>query len=224
MSKTNQPKYRSLGGGVQVRTVPRGDVARRVDRAVDQVNRKTNHSRAPKRPGIEEDSNVAFYWAYGSNLNVKQMRKRCPGAQPAGAFVVKGARLVFRGVADVVVEEGSFCAGGLWKITPRCERELDAYEGVGSGLYLKKYFKVRRSKHVYKCLFYQMRGERGVVPPGQHYLDSIVQGYRDFDLDLDLLDVAVQEAWGNKKMTPRLRERQVRRGETNMVRDLYSST
>lgn len=113
--------------------------------------------------------------------------------------------------------------GGLWKITPDCERALDQYEGVSAGLYLKKYFKVRRSKHVYKCLFYQMRSERGVVPPGQSYLDSIVQGYRDFDLDLDYLDVAIQESWGNKKMTDRLRDRQIRRGETNMVRDMWSS-
>lgn len=226
-SKTG--KFRKLGGGAMVRVVPRSQLWRGEATPVESNKIAQPKTKAPrpkdrviKRPGVEEDSDVVFYWAYGSNLSVDQMRRRCPRAEHAGSFTVTGARLVFRGVADVVVEEGSLCPGGLWKITPACERALDQFEGVSSGLYLKKYFKVRRNKHVYKCLFYQMASERGVAPPSESYVDIIVRGYRDFGLDLDYLDIAIQESWSNKRITTAIRDRRARRGETNLVKDLYS--
>lgn len=219
-SKTG--KFKRTAGGALVRSVPRDLWRGETTPCQTKAPSPKSRLREPKRPGIERTDDVAFYWAYGSNLNLRQMARRCPRAKSAGTFYVTGAKLVFRGVADVVMEEGALCPGGLWKITAECERALDQYEGVGSGLYVKKYFKVRRNKHVYKCLFYQMRNERGVVPPGQLYLDSIVQGYRDFGLDVDYLDVAVQEAWGNKEMTPAIKARQIRRGETNMVKDMWT--
>ena len=36
------------------------------------------------------------YIAYGSNLNLPQMRERCPGAQVIGTSVIDGYGLLFR--------------------------------------------------------------------------------------------------------------------------------
>ena len=42
-----------------------------------------------------------YYFAYGSNLNMLQMAKRCPLAKPVGAYKLKIWLLVFGGVADI---------------------------------------------------------------------------------------------------------------------------
>ena len=38
-----------------------------------------------------------YYIAYGSNLNIPQMRMRCPGARIIGTSVIEGYRLLFKG-------------------------------------------------------------------------------------------------------------------------------
>ena len=38
-----------------------------------------------------------YYIAYGSNLNVKQMIFRCPGARVIGTAKLEGYRLMFKG-------------------------------------------------------------------------------------------------------------------------------
>jgi hypothetical protein len=159
-------------------------------------------------------------WCYGSNLNIAQMKRRCPKAKFKGPLVVNDAALVFRGVADVVVREGSFVPGGLWSISKDCERALDRYEGVASGLYVKRYFHLRRNKQVVDVLFYQMSQTRGVMPPGQDYLNTIAKGYKDFDLDLNVLEMYLQESWGDKDVTEELRRRYDAKGRPTLARDL----
>ena len=46
-------------------------------------------------------SNTQLYFAYGSNLNIAQMRKRCPGAKPFSPAVLHGWKLVERLYADI---------------------------------------------------------------------------------------------------------------------------
>ena len=38
-----------------------------------------------------------YYIAYGSNLNVQQMKFRCPGAKVVGISVIKGYELLYKG-------------------------------------------------------------------------------------------------------------------------------
>lgn len=38
-----------------------------------------------------------YYIAYGSNLNVQQMRYRCPGARVVGTSVIKDYQLLYKG-------------------------------------------------------------------------------------------------------------------------------
>jgi hypothetical protein len=124
---------------------------------------------------------MTLYFAYGSNLNLAQMSRRCPAAVPLDKVYLPGVRLVFRGVADVVFEEGARCPGGIWDLTPACEAVLDRYEGCnahGTGMYRKEYIDVDGFGEV---LVYVMNST-GVMPPSGAYYDGIVQGYRDFGL------------------------------------------
>lgn len=79
-----------------------------------------------------------YYFAYGSNMNLEQMKYRCPAAEVVENVRLENYRLAFRGrapgngVATVLPEKGSYVEGVLWKITEACEKSLDFYEGFPS--------------------------------------------------------------------------------------------
>lgn len=158
------------------------------------------------------EPSAALYWAYGSNLNVRQMARRCPNARKVKALPVYGAKLVFRSVADVIITDNpaDVCLGGLWRISRRDEDNLDRYEGIKNGLYTKEYFFIRdQSRHYHKVLYYKMASD-GVFPPDEIYLNCIVQGYLDFGLDMTKLDSAVRRSWEDKHKTEDMRQRFLR--------------
>jgi hypothetical protein len=165
---------------------------------------------------------TTLMWAYGSNLSHRQMRLRCPRAKPVGPLCLEGGVLTFRGYADVESRDGCVIAGGLWRITPRCERELDAYEGVSAGIYEKRYLLLRMPDgREEKCLYYKMlpqNGELGVMPPWAQYLDVIRDGYKDFKLNTRYLDEALARAWGEKDKTADVLDRWKRKGRPRLVR------
>ena len=75
-----------------------------------------------------------LYVAYGSNLNKRQMKGRCPGAKFVGTGVIENYALQFKGSlygahATIAPQEGSFVPVGLWTIQSRDENRLDMYEG-----------------------------------------------------------------------------------------------
>lgn len=135
-----------------------------------------------------------LYLAYGSNLNMRQMRHRCPNARRVGKVMFADAKLVFRGVADVVYSPGDQVPCGVWSITPSDERALDAYEGVNSGLYSKETVELNDGR---TALIYLMNDD-GIMPPSQRYADVIRQGYKDFELKQVYLDKAIRESYQQK--------------------------
>ncbi len=118
-----------------------------------------------------------LYFAYGSNLNLGQMQHRCPNARPVGKVAFFGYELTFRGVADIIKtgRPDSRIDGGLWEITPECEKALDIYEGVAHRLYSKIY--------IAGVMTYQMNGG-DISPPPRGYFNTIREGYYDFDIDV----------------------------------------
>lgn len=159
-----------------------------------------------------------LYFAYGSNLNIQQMKHRCPKAAPLGNFYLRDFRLVFRGVADIIYWPGGVCPGGLWSITKDCEEALDRYEGYkieapNNGLYRKSIVEVFNTdgELSMEVMTYQMNSA-GIFPPSQLYLDSIIQGYRDFRLPRKRLRAAVKRSYDQKKPTKHLMRRYERKG------------
>lgn len=160
-----------------------------------------------------------LYFAYGSNLNLAQMRYRCPAARIVGRFTLPNARLVFRMVADCIAEEGSECPGGLWEITPECERELDRFEGVtlsGDGSYYKDYFTVTTPEGIHQVLIYRSNSG-GIYPPSENYFRTIEQGYKEFGLPLEALRAARDHAWVEKNPTWHERRRLQGRGYISLA-------
>lgn len=147
-----------------------------------------------------------LYLAYGSNMNKAQMARRCPRAKPLRAIVVDDARLVFRGVADIEFHRGATVPVVLWEITEECELALDRFEGVAAGVYEKKLIPLDNGE---QALTYVMRSN-GVAPPSREYYERIKQGYADFGIDPEPLDVALKHSHVKTNHTPETRRRMAR--------------
>lgn len=142
-----------------------------------------------------------YYIAYGSNLNVPQMRWRCPGATVLGTAQLKGWELLFKGSQTgsyLTIEEA---AGGavpvvVWEVTPEDEANLDRYEGYPR-FYYKKELKVRckgirtGKMRTVKAFVYIMHEDRPFGIPAPSYMDVCREGYDTFYFDKRLLD----DAW-----------------------------
>ena len=121
-----------------------------------------------------------LYFAYGSNLHHKQMKKRCKDSKYIGCFTLKNYKLFFRnfhfggGVADVQKKKNSSVLGAIYKITRKDEKKLDIYEDYPK-TYIKKYFKIYGKK----VMFYYMPKKTKHVLPSKRYLNIIIRGYKD---------------------------------------------
>ncbi len=152
---------------------------------------------------------MKVYAAYGSNINLEQMARRCPAAVPIGKGWLMDYHLLFRGlgrggVATVEPRKGRRVPILLWAITEECETALDRYEGYPS-LYRKEVVKVEGIEWLptkstpqsaaleVEAMIYIMN-YGCMTPPGQPYLDCIADGYRTFGFHQRYLSEAVRRS------------------------------
>lgn len=139
-----------------------------------------------------------LYVAYGSNLNLSQMEERCPTARVAGACVIKGWRLLFRGahagaVATVEPFKGGSVPVLVWEITPADETALDRYEGWPY-LYRKETVEVKLEGETVQAMVYIMNEGRPLGQPSCYYYTTILEGYRDAGFDAEILRKATADS------------------------------
>lgn len=137
-----------------------------------------------------------LYAAYGSNLNIEQMKMRCPTAQPIAKTCLPDYRLVFQGMlrgahANIIPAPGESVPLVIWEISAADEKALDRYEGVAGGYYTKEYLRGPVNGKQQDILIYIMTPhDHGI--PNNGYLATIVQGYADFDLDVKILNAGLR--------------------------------
>lgn len=136
-----------------------------------------------------------YYLAYGSNLNIEEMKKRCPFAIPVGAAAIKDYRLVYKGtkrVSYLTIEpcEGSIVPVGVYEITPMDEVNLDYYEGVPT-LYSKNMITVSLYGKEIEGIVYIMNPLYSYNLPSTTYLTRCAKGYEDFNIDIQHLIQAI---------------------------------
>lgn len=90
-----------------------------------------------------------LYFAYGSNLHVAQMAKRCPSSVFIGTGTLSGYRWQIneRGVANVVPADDSSVEGLVYLVNARDVRALDRSEGVARKLYQKHMLEIVLQRH-----------------------------------------------------------------------------
>ena len=138
-----------------------------------------------------------YYIAYGSNLNVSQMRMRCPRAMILGTANLKGWELLFKGsktgsYLTIERNEKGSVPVAIWEVTETDERALDRYEGF-PGFYYKKDIKVRYKgirtglSRTVTAFAYIMHEERPIGIPSGFYMRTCLAGYDAFGFDRNVL-------------------------------------
>ena len=135
-----------------------------------------------------------YYLAYGSNLNIQQMKQRCPDARPIGTAIIKNYELLFKGsktgsYLTIEKAENSSIPVAVWEVSAADECRLDVYEGCPT-FYYKTEMEVPVDHRKIKAFVYIMHEERPLGIPGSHYVKTCVQGYRDFGFNLKYLRLA----------------------------------
>ena len=131
-----------------------------------------------------------LYFAYGSNLNLFQMKRRCKDSFFIKKFELKGYRLNFRSkyrAADIEKSKNSLVPGALFEISKSDEKKLDVYEDFPI-LYKKLYF----SYYNKKVMTYIMVNKTEFRYPTERYLNVVKRGYKDCKLDMKYLKIALQ--------------------------------
>ena len=134
-----------------------------------------------------------LYFAYGSNISMRQMKQRCPQAKPMFKATLYNARMEFRKFADVVCEKKkrSFVKGVVYEVTKDDIKALDIYEG-----YPKFYKKVKcivegPCNKFYEAFMYKMQpGVRELELPPKSYMDIISEGYYEWNMPTTSLSKA----------------------------------
>lgn len=168
--------------------------------------------------------NGKFYIAYGSNLNLKRMRHRCPTAKVVGIVSLEGWKMTFRGkgngVATIEHSENDSVPVLIWRIMPRDEQALDTYEGAPS-FYRKETILVELDGETVQAMVYIMNDGHPLSSPSKGYYATILEGYQDAGFDPAILkryaDATKKE---ERIMTDTIREQIMAirdSGETNML-------
>ena len=131
-----------------------------------------------------------FYFAYGSNLNHLQMKRRCKDSIFLKKINLKGFRLTFRSkfrAADIEPKKNSIVPGALFEISKSDEKKLDIYEDYPI-LYTKYYF----TYYGKKVMTYTMTKKTRFTFPTDRYLNIVKRGYKDCDLDVKFIQKALK--------------------------------
>ena len=133
---------------------------------------------------------MIYYFAYGSNLHHKQMKRRCPDCQFIKKMILHNYNLTFRskyGAADIENKINKKVYGALFIISKNDEKKLDVYEEYPI-LYKKKYFRYQKKK----IMTYIMPKKTKLVAPTMNYLKKIKQGYKDCKINMKSLNSALK--------------------------------
>lgn len=137
------------------------------------------------------------YAAYGSNIEIFQMEKRCPTARIVGKGVVPGHELLFRGypehaVATIEPKKGENVPVLIWEIGAVDEDHLDIYEGYPQ-LYGKQEVTVQTDSGAEQIMVYTMNQGQAIGRPCREYLSVITRGYLQAGFDVNYLKQSVEK-------------------------------
>jgi len=131
-----------------------------------------------------------LYFAYGSNLNHFQMKRRCKDSVFLKKLNLKNFRLTFRSkyrAADIEPKKNSIAQGALFQISKSDEKKLDIYEDYPI-LYKKYYF----TYYGKKVMTYIMTKKTSFTYPTERYLSIVKRGYKDCGLNKKELNSALK--------------------------------
>jgi gamma-glutamylcyclotransferase (GGCT)/AIG2-like uncharacterized protein YtfP len=165
----------------------------------------------------QHDPKTHLYFAYGSNLDGAQMRRRCPSARLVGAAILDGYRLGFAGrsaswggaVATVVRDREGRVPGLVWAVSADDLERLDRCEGAtehrakrgaqggstdraaGGFAYRRKRLLVETGEARRRRVHVYVKDDAEQALPTEAYLGVIWRAYRRHGFDEQGLSLAL---------------------------------
>lgn len=123
---------------------------------------------------------MALYAAYGTNLDVRRMRERCPHSPSRGSGWLQGWRLTFGGedlawggaLATVVEDPSSQVFVLLYDVPSWDEETLDTWESIDLGSFRKLRLRVQTLDGEALAWLYVLDAYEGGLPSA-HYLSVL---------------------------------------------------
>lgn len=143
-----------------------------------------------------KEKNEKYYIAYGSNLNLPQMDRRCPTSEIAAAGEIKDYQLLFRGqkksaVATIEPSEGNVVPVLVWALKEEDETALDRYEGYPF-FYHKETMELEMEGKAVDAMVYIMNDGYEIGMPSEFYLNAILDGYEEAGFDPTAIEKALE--------------------------------
>lgn len=123
-----------------------------------------------------------LYFAYGANTHIDSMSRRCPTALDLGPATLPNYQYRFARHADVVQFFTGTVRGVLWDITEDDLYSLDRFEGYPNYYERKTVLVEHRGVLKEALVYYMTPGNPGALP-GQGYLDLILEGFQEHQID-----------------------------------------
>lgn len=156
------------------------------------AQRSPTENRTPSER-MDTSMEKRYYIAYGSNLNIRQMRMRCPSARLIGTSAIEDYELLFKGsqtgsYLTIESKVGTSVPVAVWSVTEEDELALDRYEGFPT-FYYKAEMKlpikgIKTGKvRIRNTFVYIMHEDRLIGMPSEYYVHTCLEGYRSFGFD-----------------------------------------
>ncbi len=126
---------------------------------------------------------MPIYFAYGANMDIAAMARRCPTSTVIGPARLMNHRffIMRAGVASVRRAPGSVVHGLLWTLSQADVRPLDRFEEVAGGLYAKVMQPVVKRLGAAQALVY-VGHTLDEGPPRPGYLEAVIASARAIGL------------------------------------------
>jgi gamma-glutamylcyclotransferase (GGCT)/AIG2-like uncharacterized protein YtfP len=140
-----------------------------------------------------------LYFAYGSNLHLGHLQRRCSDVIALGRARLPGYRIAFRypstsfpggSAADIIPESGSEVWGALFRIHAADLEFLDDFEDLDQGGYRRIRVEViDEEEQAREAWSYEVVSKLAHdFKPVPEYLDLMIGGARDFALPEDYIE------------------------------------
>ena len=131
-----------------------------------------------------------YYFAYGSNLNQRQMLERCPDSEPKFIATLPNYKLVFvgwsrqwrGGVVSIRPFRGEKVLGAIYEVSDKDLKRLDNYQGYPNNYTRLNVTVFDEGGEPIKAITYIKSGQSDEAQPSKEYLALIQQGYRDWGI------------------------------------------
>ena len=139
-----------------------------------------------------------IYFAYGSNLDPHQMRKRCPDSRLIERATLQGFRLAFTGhsrnrngaVATVLPSCNHQVLGLLWTLSDADLKRLDRCEGYPR-VYTRETHKVQLMSGAEDTALVYIKEDKTPAAPHEDYFNIIKKAYEQQGFNLEHLELAL---------------------------------